>query len=203
MGYRRPFQLLLWYARTAHDPDWFRSYAQYETEATSIKIYHGQAVPTPLQTEDYARSLLAVGSSKDVDAAMEGRMARQEAILARPDPPLLWVLLDENALACAVGGSGVMRAQLHRLLEVGELPHVILRVIRRSAGAHLGFDGPFRTIILECRDVAYTGAQSGGRLVEATQEVRTLGVEFDRIGSKALPEDDSRLFIQQLMEDMR
>jgi hypothetical protein len=51
------FELLLWYARTSHDPDWFRSYTQYEAEATVIRIYQGQGIPIPLQTEEYMRAL--------------------------------------------------------------------------------------------------------------------------------------------------
>jgi hypothetical protein len=196
------FQLLLYYARTAHDPDWFRSYTEYEATAHSIKIYHGQAVPGPLQTEAYARALLTVGSRRDIDTTVGERMTRQEAILNRADPPLLWVLLDEGALAVPVGGPGMMTAQLQRLRDMAELPHVSLRVIPRTAGAHLGFDGPFRIISLESRDIAYTGAQSGGRLVEGTQEVRALGVKFDRIGAKALSEDGSRTLIERLQKDM-
>jgi DNA-binding XRE family transcriptional regulator len=202
-GTGRLFEILLWYARTAHDPDWFRQYTQYEAEATVIKIYHGQTIPGALQTEDYARALLMAGGTKDIEAAMEGRMSRQDAILNRPEPPLLWVLLDQGVLDCPVGGPQIMKAQLLRVLEVGELPHVIVRVIPRSAGAHLGFDGGFRIISLESRDVAYVGAQGGGRLVEAPAEVREYGVKFDRIGAKALSEDASRILIEQLMETFK
>jgi DNA-binding XRE family transcriptional regulator len=199
-GTGRLFEMLLWYACTAHDPDWFRSYTQYEAVATVIKIYQGQLIPNPLQTEAYTRALLLESSTKDIDAEVESRMARQDTILNRSDPPFVWVLLDEGALDYQVGGSKVMQAQLRHLLELGELPHVSVRFISKSAGAHLGCDGPFRIISLESRDVAYAGAQRGGRLIEATGEVRELRVDYDRIGMKASSEDVSRSLIEKVME---
>ncbi|GLY89848.1 hypothetical protein [Actinoallomurus iriomotensis] len=36
------FQLLLGYARTAHDPDWGRQFIRYESSAVVVKVYHGQ-----------------------------------------------------------------------------------------------------------------------------------------------------------------
>ncbi|WP_396455055.1 helix-turn-helix domain-containing protein [Actinomadura sp.] len=47
-GTGRLFELLLWFARTAHNPDWFRQYTQYEKQADQIRLYHGQVIPLPL-----------------------------------------------------------------------------------------------------------------------------------------------------------
>jgi Domain of unknown function (DUF5753) len=194
------FQLLLFYARAEHNPDWFRQTTQYEAEARIIRIYQGQIIPPPLQVEGYARALLAEGSPKDLDADVEARMARQAAILGRPDPPFVWVLLDESVVDCPIGGAATMSAQLQWLVELGRLPHISIRVIPRSAGAHIALDGAFRIMSLEDRDVAYAGAHRGGRLIEATREVRELAVDYDRIGMKALSEDASRTLIERLLE---
>lgn len=199
-GTGRLFEMLLWYARTAHDPDWFRQYSHYEAAATSIKIYHGQAIPGPLQTEAYTRALVEVGTAADVDAELAERAARKKAVLDREDPPLLWVLMDESALGWPVGGREVMKAQLGHLHEMAGLPYVILRIIPASSGAHLGFDGPFRIISLDSRDIAYAGAQNGGRLIEGPTEVKELGVKFDRIGAKAASQDGSRALVEQHLE---
>lgn len=196
----RLFELLLWYARTAHNPDWFRQYTQYEAEADVIRIYQGQAIPGPLQTEDYTRALLMASNSDDIDTAVAARMARNEVIINRQNPPFVWVLLDEVAIECEIGGSEVMENQLRHLFELGQLPHVSIRLILKSTGAHLGLDGSFRIITLKSRDVAYVGAQGGGRLVEATDEVRELALQYDRIGVRAASEDASRVVITQMME---
>ncbi|WP_149263760.1 DUF5753 domain-containing protein [Actinomadura sp. K4S16] len=197
----RLFEMLIWFARTAHEPDWFRQYAQYEAQANLIRIYQGQVIPVPFQTEDYARAFVQAGGASDVETVVAARMARQKALLSGTSGPLLLVLLDEGVLYRPVGGAEVMRAQLHRLLEFGERPNVIMRVIPRSAGACIGLDGPFQIMSLEARDIAYIGAFRGGRLVEVPSEVRQLSMDFERIGAKALHEDASRALIRKVMEE--
>ncbi|MCO6009408.1 helix-turn-helix transcriptional regulator [Actinoallomurus purpureus] len=196
----RLFELLHWYARAAHKPDWFRQYSHYEATATSIKIYHGQAIPGPLQTDDYTRSLLQASRVKDIEAVLADRIARKRAILDRDDPPTIWALMDESVLAMSVGGPEVMKAQLQHLRDLTDLPHVIVRIIPTSSGAHLGIDGPFRVIGMETRDVAYAGAQNGGRLSEETAEVKELAVKFDHIGAQAASEVESRAIIDRYLE---
>jgi transcriptional regulator with XRE-family HTH domain len=199
-GTGRLFELLLWYARTAHDPDWIRQYSHYEATATTIKIYHGQAIPGPLQTDDYIRALLEVSDVKDIESALAERISRNRAILDREDQPFVWALMDESVLSLPIGGPDVMKAQLKQLRELADLPRMIVRIIPTASGAHLGIDGPFQLIRMETRDVAYSGAQNGGRLIEGPSEVRELDVRFDRIGAKAASEDGSRALIEQYME---
>ncbi|MEU5988998.1 hypothetical protein ABZ806_08475 [Spirillospora sp. NPDC047418] len=51
------FERLLFFARALHNPDWFRQSVGYEVKARILRIYQGQAIPVPLQSEDYlARS---------------------------------------------------------------------------------------------------------------------------------------------------
>ncbi|MFI0351514.1 helix-turn-helix domain-containing protein [Actinomadura sp. 9N407] len=194
------FQRLLWFARSAHDPDWFKQYVQYEFQASVIRVYQGQVVPVLLQTEDYARVFLVGARVKDIEPAVQARTERQEAVFNGKNPPLLVVLLDEDALDRPVGGPEVMRAQLQHLLDLSEKPNVIIRIIPRSAAWHLGLNGPFQIMSLESREIAYVGAQHGGRLVEDPAEVRDLAVDFELIGAKALSEDASRIRIKELME---
>lgn len=197
----RLFEMLIWFARTAHEPNWFRQYTQYESQATVIRIYQGQVIPVPFQTESYARAFVEAGGAVDIEAAVSARMARQKTLLGGPSSPLLLVLLDEGVLYRPVGGADVMKAQLERLLEFGERPDVITRVIPTSAGAYIGLDGPFQIMSLETRDIAYIGAFRGGRLVEVPSEVRQLSMDFERIGAKALHEDASRALIRKVMEE--
>ncbi|MFI0355141.1 helix-turn-helix transcriptional regulator [Actinomadura sp. 9N407] len=196
------FQLLLWYARMAHDPDWARQVMGYEKQSTSMKIYHGQVIPRPFQTEDYIRGLVqASWPTEDPEAKITRRMHRQNVILERENPPLLWLLIDESVLARPVGGTEVMRAQLEHLRKMACLPHVIMRIVPTSAGPHWGLDGPFQVVSLEGRDVAFAGAQNGGRLIEAPGETRHFSTMFDRIGAKALPEDASVGLVDQYLEN--
>jgi DNA-binding XRE family transcriptional regulator len=196
------FYRLLTYARRGHDPKWLQTYYTYEVRAKVIKTFGALLVPGLLQTPDYARALLKEARNPDVNTAVEARMKRQE-ILNRPSPPDLWVLLWEGMLDCPVGGKEAMRAQLAQILELADLPHISVRVVPKSAGAHLGLDGAFRIITVKEGDVAYVEAVHGGRLILDTDEVRAFATRFDRIGVKALPEDASRTMIADLMETMK
>jgi hypothetical protein len=169
--------------------------------AEVIRIYQGQVIPGPLQTEDYARALLLASSEvKDLDETLKARMERQAAILDRPEPPYVWALLDEDVLDDCIGGVEVMRAQLRYLLELMRRPNISIRIIPRSTGAHIGKDGPFRIIAVDSRDIAYAGAARGGRLIEMCGEVEQFKLDFDRIGQKAASEDASRILIERRLE---
>ncbi|MCO5996782.1 DUF5753 domain-containing protein [Actinoallomurus rhizosphaericola] len=193
--------MLLWYAQNGHNPDWAQSITAYEAVAQLIRIYQGQYIPPPFQTEDYARALLQTSSDgKDLDETLKARMERQATILGRPDPPYVWVLLDEDVLDDCIGGPEVMQAQLRHLLELMQRPNVSIRIIPRSAGAHIGKDGPFRIITVDSRDIAYAGAARGGRLIEMCGEVDQFKLDLDRIGQKAASEDASRILIERRLE---
>ncbi|MWA03947.1 hypothetical protein F8568_026895 [Actinomadura sp. LD22] len=111
------FERLLTFARSLHSPDWFRKSVEYEVKARILRIYQGQGIPVPLQTEGYARAVLSMARIDDVEKALTERMARQELIIGREDCPLMLVLLDQDAVDRPVGAAEVMRAQLRRLLE--------------------------------------------------------------------------------------
>jgi transcriptional regulator with XRE-family HTH domain len=193
-------QILFWYARNVHDPDWGRQLVPHEEQAQAVRLYHGKTIPRPFQTEEYMRALAAAGRVEDADDTVARRLARQQVLIDREKPPFFNVILEEEVLRACVGGPEVMKAQLAHLREMMDLPNVIIRFIQPSAGAHEGFDGAFQIISLERRDVAYAGAQYGGRLIEAAGEVRDLWARFDRIGAKALPEDASRALVEHYLE---
>ncbi|MGH2811881.1 MAG: Scr1 family TA system antitoxin-like transcriptional regulator, partial [Actinomycetota bacterium] len=89
--------LMVYYARRASDPDWFKTFTDQELAAVVIRIFVCQYVPGLLQTEAYARAMLESGQEADPQKALERRMARQ-VILTRLTPPQLWVTISENVL---------------------------------------------------------------------------------------------------------
>jgi transcriptional regulator with XRE-family HTH domain len=196
------FGTMLWYARLGHDPDWFKQHLDIESEASVIKVYEAIVVPGLLQLEEYAYEVIAAGGGPDIDELVARRMARQE-ILTREYPPVLWVLVTESVLDWPVGGPELMRKQLAHLLEMSERPNIGIRVIPRSAGTHFGLDGSFKIMTNPSGDVAYTESPGGGRLVPSALEVQSYVLRYDRIGQKALPEDQSRDLIIKIMEAMK
>jgi transcriptional regulator with XRE-family HTH domain len=196
------FSRLLWYARLGHDPDWFKQHVDVEARSSVIKIWENALIPGLLQTEDYARAVLVAGNVRDLEGALAGRMARQE-ILARDDPPILWVLLWEPVLQVPVGGKAVMHAQLAHLLKASQSMDIAIRVVPTDAGEHPGLDGAFKIMTTDSGDIAFAESPGGGRLVPSAAEVRDYVVRYDRIGQQAMPENPSRDRIAQAMEAMR
>lgn len=196
------FEILLYYAERASTPDWFQDLTDREADAARIWIFGGQYVPGLIQTEDYARALLDAGRAVDKDRALKARMGRQH-VLRRRNPPELSVILSENALAWAVGGPEVHSQQLERLLELAELPNVILRVVPRTTGAYEGLDGDFS--LVESPDgelVAWVEAPGAGRLVTDSQKVVDFRARYERIGAQALPVKGSKELIHQYLEEL-
>ncbi|MDN3351570.1 Scr1 family TA system antitoxin-like transcriptional regulator [Actinomadura sp. DC4] len=64
-------------------------------------------------------------------------------------------------------------------------------------------NGSFKVMTGASGDVAFTEATGGGRLVPSATEVRDYVLRYDRIGQKALPEDQSRELIRKIMEAMQ
>ncbi|GAA2151578.1 helix-turn-helix domain-containing protein [Actinomadura napierensis] len=194
------FQVLLWFARMAHDPDWGKQIERYEEEAVSIKSYHGQVIPLAFQTDDYTWAYVRASKFKDLDASMARRTAKKQAYWKKGDALLSWTVLDEAVLMRPAGGKEVMRKQLEHLLALSDLPHVSIRIVPFTSGEYMGVDGSMQIIGLEDRDVGYSGAMNGGRLIETPGEVRELSITFDRIGVKAASEEASREIIRQYLE---
>ena len=127
-------------------PSWFEMYLRLEQAAAFIRTYQVQFIPGLLQTEEYARSVILVGhrseSAEEIDRRVYLRISRQK-MLTEPGSPKLWAVVDEAALSRPFGSPGVMRAQLQRLLEMSELPNVILHLLPFHLGAHAAAGGPF------------------------------------------------------------
>ena len=127
-------------------PAWFRDWVEIEREAASLRWFEPLVMPGLLQTEAYARAVLAAAHPACADGEIErlvtARMDRQ-AILTQEGPPLLWVILDEYVLTRPVGGAKVMREQIDRLIVAARQPRIVLQVVPSGAGAHPGLAGRF------------------------------------------------------------
>lgn len=195
------FLRLLKYAKRGYNPNWFNEHLNYEIMAARIRVWEHALIPGLLQTEEYARTIFTLEGVPDVEANVAARMIRKE-IFNRPDPPIVWALLDENAIDRPVGGPEVMRAQLDHLLEISESANMMARVVPRSVGYNAGLSGAFKIMTVDGADVAYTQSTSGGRLVEDPTEVREIAVRYDRIGVEALSRGDSRDLIERVRESL-
>ncbi|WP_165963957.1 helix-turn-helix transcriptional regulator [Actinomadura sp. KC216] len=192
------FAQMVDYAQSTYHPDWNRERRTYEQNATAIKTFHATLIPGLLQSEEYARAVFVAGGRADVDAAVAARLARQE-VLKRPGVRL-WVLLDEAVLLRPVGGPAVWARQLSHLLNASEQPDTVLRIIPLAYGEYPGMDGPITIFTMDGKDVAWTDARSGGRLVTDPAALDRYRVEFDMIGADALSRTESRRLLTEKLE---
>jgi hypothetical protein len=145
-----------------------------ESRARRLCSYE-TSVPGQLQTEEYADAIIRAAdpdlTGEQVARRVEVRMNRQQ-ILDREEPVELYAILDEAALRRPVGTRKTMRAQLRRLAEGADKPHIQLRVLPMSVGAHPGVDGPF--VVIELPDPTRWSVTWTARLARSSWRVRRL-----------------------------
>ncbi|ARX82730.1 helix-turn-helix domain-containing protein [Streptomyces alboflavus] len=199
-----------WWQRF-HDilPGWFSMYVSLEGAASLIRSYEPHFVPGLLQTESYARGVLrsgAIGQTRpeDIERYVALRMERQ-ALLTREDAPRLWAVMDETALRRPVGGPDVMRAQIDRLLEAVEMPHVTLQVAPFSSGPHPGTFGPFvlfRFAMAELPDMVYSEYLTGAVYLDARTEVATHLEVMDRMAAQAATAQRTKEILRDVRKEL-
>lgn len=182
-----------WWQRF-HDilPDWFSMYVSLEGAASLIRSYEPHFVPGLMQTEDYARHVLRVGSlgrvgPAEIERHVALRMERQE-LLTREKAPRFWVIVDETVLRRPVGDGRVMRDQVDRLLDVAALPNVTLQMAEFRTGHHPGTYSPFvlfRFAVPELPDMIYTEYLTGAVYLDGRHEVASHLAALDHMAAQA------------------
>ncbi|MFG3249580.1 helix-turn-helix domain-containing protein [Streptomyces sp. NPDC048187] len=183
-----------WWQRY-HDvlPDWFSLYVSLEGAARIVRSYEPHFVPGLLQTEGYARSVLEAGTIGNaggdaVERHVSLRMERQR-LLDRPDPPHLWVVMDETVLKRPVSIDGrVMREQLDKLLEFAVRDRVTLQVAEFEDGPHPGTYAPFtlfRFAEPELPDMVFTEYLTGALYLDSRTEVSAHLEVLDHMTARA------------------
>ncbi|MFE2046652.1 helix-turn-helix domain-containing protein [Streptomyces sp. NPDC059477] len=169
-----------WWQRF-HDvlPNWFSLYVSLEGAARMIRSYEPHFMPGLLQTEDYARAVLEAGTigqdgPETVERHVALRMTRQK-LLREPDPPHLWVTMDETVLLRPVSERPeVMIDQIDRLLEFADSERITLQVAEFAKGPHPGTYAPFslfRFAEPELPDMVFTEYLTGALYLDSREEV--------------------------------
>jgi transcriptional regulator with XRE-family HTH domain len=189
-------------------PDAYLNYVGFEAGAKKVYIANPSIVPGLLQTEDYARAVIAGAAPRmpadQVEKRVMVRAKRQELLTRETNQVRLWAVLDEAALLRRVGGPKVMRAQLQYLLEIAERPNVTLQVTPFEAGAHAGVLGPFTILEFPAAtepDVVAIETLVGNLFVEKAEEVEPHVEAFRDLHGDALSEADSLRMIAAAMAE--
>jgi transcriptional regulator with XRE-family HTH domain len=198
-----------WWQRF-HDvlPDWFSLYVSLEGAAGIIRSYEPHFVPGLLQTEDYARAVMEAGTigqtgAENVERHVSLRMTRQK-LLERPDPPHLWVIMDETVLKRPVSIRGeVMREQLDKLLEFAEHDRVTLQVAEFRDGPHPGTYAPFSLFRFdepELPDMVFTEYLTGALYLDSRTEVSAHLEVLDHMAARAASAQRTKKILREYRE---
>ncbi|NED89405.1 helix-turn-helix domain-containing protein [Streptomyces sp. SID11233] len=182
-------------------PSWFQAYAEMEARAAYISTFQAQVVYGLLQTEDYARAVLATGMPDDLEGLLAARMERQR-ILEQERPPLAWAVLDEAVLHRPIGGHEVMRAQLQRLLDFSTNRWMRIQVLPFAAGEHASLDGSFTTMRFDDDpDIIYTEDLISGHMTASPDTVREGSLRYAHLQAAALSVEESAALIARVMKE--
>ncbi|WP_267245575.1 helix-turn-helix domain-containing protein [Streptomyces sp. PR69] len=181
--------------------------AEMEHHATRIRTFQVTHIPGLFQTEDHMRAAFRYVSpdwpQADLDAHVAFRTRRQRIVTDAPETPVEAVI-HEAALRFRVGGRKTARAQLERIMEAADLPHVNVRVVSfdtddfAGAGHSMHYAvGPVPQLDTVQFDTAHSSVFLGSEA--RLQQYRA---RFARVQGTALPPDASRNLIARIAQDL-
>lgn len=192
---------------TVLTPTRYDGYLALEAGAIGLASYQPLLVPGLLQTEDYARAVIAQMrpdlSADQVDALVKVRMERQESRLSGERPAELRAVLDEAVLHRVIGSPTVMRQQFARLVQAGKQPNVTIQLSPFTLGAHPGLYGPFviLTFPQPTAPLVWLENPNNSVYLESQSDVQNYTDTFDQLRVSALsPAETLTRFIRTAEE---
>ncbi|MFD5627060.1 helix-turn-helix domain-containing protein [Streptomyces sp. NPDC127072] len=194
------------YVRREPFPARAQDYMLYEQQAINLWWYEVALIPGLLQTEAYARFLIAGRRPSLDEETTEERIAarlERQAILTRKPPVGFSFVVYEAVLRSPLGGSAIHKEQLHRLLERAELPNVELQVLPYDRVFSTALNGPM--VLIETPDherLAYSAGQSVSQLTADPAPVSSHIERLSMIRTVALSPAESAQFIERMVDDL-
>jgi transcriptional regulator with XRE-family HTH domain len=174
-------------------PAYFKPWTEHELSAKTLRAWSPGNLHGLLQTEDYARAQISLEprvTAEQVAERVANRMARQQRVLNRDDPPSAHFLLSLVSLRDMP--RHVTPGQLRRLLETAALPNVTIQAVpvQWHAGMSAGF------IIAD--NAAYTESVKAGQVYGDEESVSRFGERFDSIRGEAMKVSETLTLIREM-----
>ena len=193
--------------RTVLPPTYFQ-YIEYETSASIIRSYETLLIPGLLQTEEYATAVAQRYrlnlNPNTVKTLVEVRMKRQELLLGRGNPPLLFFVLDEAVIHRLLGAEDVRQAQLEKLIRMADIPEVTIEIVPFSVGLHRGMGENFNVLEfgeLPDNDVLYFESVRDAIFShDATDEIAVYRELFEELRKMSLGPKGTRDYLSEVAE---
>jgi transcriptional regulator with XRE-family HTH domain len=179
-----------------------------EAGASLVRQFSSGAVPGLLQTERYARAIVAASqpavSGEALERMIRMRLDRKSVLERKPEPLRIAALVDESVLRRPAHGPGVMREQvgyLCRIVEEGS-PSIEVRVLPFAVGLHGLLGGGFQILSFDHgeSDVILFEGQDGGGLQEKPDIVRAHADRLDAAWKQALEGRELLSFLREVAD---
>jgi transcriptional regulator with XRE-family HTH domain len=204
-----------WHAYGDVIPEGFDLYIGLEEAAAKLSWYSSELVPGLLQTENYARILIAADNpgvaAEEIERRVHVRIARQTLITRVTAAPTVEVALNEAVIRRPVGGKKVMADQLQHLVDMNDQANVSVRVIPFSAGLHYGLlSGPFVVMRFPLNGdgketeptTVYVDGFTGALYLDKPNEIERYATALTSIWDSALDEAASTKLVQQAQREL-
>ncbi|MGP4115062.1 helix-turn-helix domain-containing protein [Streptomyces sp. 4N509B] len=185
----------------------YDGYLALESGAVALSNYQPMLVPGLLQTEDYARSVIAQMrmdlTPPQVEDLVTIRLERQHTRLSGANPTKLWAILDEAVLHRTIGSPTVMANQLDHLITASDQPNITVQLLPFSLGAHPGLYGPFVILTFPAHtpDLVWLENPRNSVYLEASTDVDNYWEIFDHLRACALSPSDTRTRFAEMIKD--
>lgn len=191
-------------ARIRENPGEAQAEPFYEAEARAHTVRYWAPIILPgiVQTPAYATELFKAIRFDEAKVAerLEVRMSRQ-AILERPDPPDITIVLWEPVLHHQIGSSETMRDQLVRLLALSNMPTVTIHILPSSHGATPGLGGAIQlAATADTPELLLSDSLVEDHLTNDPAQVRRASSTFNSVRADALNRAGSRDILTEAME---
>ncbi|MFE3443154.1 helix-turn-helix domain-containing protein [Nocardia sp. NPDC059180] len=217
---------LLWLAEESKKEGWWQSYVDamvpevemyvgLEQSARATITWQSTLVPGLLQTPGYRQAVWEIAKTQrqriDFGREIELLEERQRR-LQDAENFSFCAFLCESVLRRRVGGAEVMAEQLKRLIEVGSLPNVSIRVAPLATPSHAGlinkdfvyieFPEHLNPLLSE-PPVVYIEGFTGDLYLDKPLETETYRAAYTDIGRVALDEGDTRSLIEVILKEVQ
>ncbi|WP_328349357.1 helix-turn-helix domain-containing protein [Streptomyces sp. NBC_00445] len=163
----------------------------FEDMAQRIRVYEPLQLPGLLQTEGYARAVIA-GGSADVhhrQALVDLRMERQQRFRSAGADKKLICVIDEGSLRRRYGTPQVMHQQLEHLIDLASSPRYLIRIAeqdRYDLPVHIGSTTIWEFSARILPEIAYAEVYDGGLIFQDEEQVDKRKKAFDRLRGASL-----------------
>ncbi|MBT2450486.1 helix-turn-helix domain-containing protein [Streptomyces sp. ISL-43] len=194
------------YLRREKFPARAQDFMQREKGARSLWSYEVTLIPGLLQTEDYARALMANHwppvDDETVEQRVAARLERQAILTGKPTVAFSFVIF-EAALRCPLGGRDVHREQLVSLMWAAKLRNVSLQVLPFVRVMPAATIGPM--VLMESHEHEYSAYSTGQSLSQLTSDPDIVSTHTERLGmirATALDHRGSVAFIKRMVDEL-